>query len=560
MRPGLADRPPGNEPVGRTEKHRPVPVESADACESNEQGGFLHISEVAGSPGGPAATRKPAPDTGSRPPWWGVARIAPLFLIGAVWLAAASLLFSTPPGATPDEGAHYLRALGAGRGQVVLDDVALAEPPVPDTPQEVWMRLQAGEVVLPEKYDTWPFECWAHLQYVGDCSSQQPLDSEEPAAFYTYVGTYPPYAYLLPGLLMRASGDATTALMLGRVATALLSLSFLSVAAVALFDPKSRLSLIGLIATLTPMVLLIAVSLSSSGVEIASGIAFVACLLRLARTGAPRWVWYAASVSGATLALVRDLGPAWVVADLAVVAVCWGPRHLRSVWSSAGRPAKVFAAALTGSFLGSFIWRAAEAVGPDLARLKPPRIDAELIGGLIRQSIGVFGPLDTVMPGFAYRIWEAMVVLIVGSALYYGVNRQRAALVLSILATAAVCVVLQAVQQVYGFGLQTRHLLPLVVVTPLIAGEIVYRSRRPGWMRSPVVPGLLVAAAGVVHLTAWFTVGRRFAVGSGGRNLFFVTPAWSPPGGWIIWGAVTAAATVLLLLPFFVPPTKELSH
>ena len=461
------------------------------------------------------------------------------------------MVFSNPPGASPDEPAHYLRAAAAGRGQIVLDPIEIR----PATPQITWLQMQSGKLLLPERLSPVAFDCWSRPDFVGTCKN--PVSTSDRAVpFETYVGTYPPFAYVVPGVLMRAADGASAAMVVGRLGGLLVSLLLLSAAVLALHDRRSRLYLAGIVCSVTPMVLFLSASLSSSGVEVAAGICFFACLLRLTRTGAPGWVWVAAAASGAALALVRDLGPAWVVLELGLVGV-FGFGRLRQTWREGGRLAWAWLATLVAALVGAFGWQFAESVRSDFSRLKPPSLDLAYLGGLARQVVGVFGPLDAPMPEAAYRLWAVLVTGLVLTALFSGTGRQKLALVLAILATGVVTYGLEAVQNIYGFGVQARHGLPAVLCVTLLAGEMVARGPRPRWAGSGlVVPGLVVAAA-AVHLTAWYTVGRRFAVGADGPVIFFTAPAWSPPGGWMAWGAVMGSACLLMTLPFLRTLRKE---
>lgn len=474
---------------------------------------------------------------------------APLFVAGAYLLIALCLMFSTPPGASPDESAHYIRALGVGRGQVVLDDVP-PKPPAPQFPVQIaWMQEQSGVVRAPEKLAPVAFECWAFPFYVGTCWESDPPTSGKTVAFETYVGAYPPAAYAVPGLIMRATDDPTTALMLGRAGILVVSMLLLGLAVLAAYERGRPRSLIGVLVSVSPMVLAMGAALTSSGVEIASGICFIACLLRLARPAPPGWVWFAAAFSGATLAVARDLGPAWVALELGLVMVFVGFRPLRRIWADGGRRAWIFAAVIGLAIAAALLWRATEAAQPDLARMRLGGLTAGEAGGLIRQVVGVFGPLDALMPETAYRVWGAVVLAVVLAAFAGGDRWQRLSLGLGIAATVVMTVLLEAVQNIYEFGVQARHILPAALCITMIAGETVARAERPRWLSSRFTMPVLAAAVAAVHLTAWHTIGRRFSKEYAGI-VFFTDPTWAPPGGWVLWGLVVGLGCGILALPF----------
>jgi hypothetical protein len=120
--------------------------------------------------------------------------------------------------------------------------------------------------------------------------------------------------YAAPGLVMRVASEPQTAMRLGRIVNAALSLGLLFVAAMVLWDrSRGALSLVGLMVAVTPAVVFFGSILNPSGPELASAICFSACLLRLTRgPDCPRNVWVACGASGAVLGLGRSLGPAFV--------------------------------------------------------------------------------------------------------------------------------------------------------------------------------------------------------------------------------------------------------
>lgn len=483
---------------------------------------------------------------------------APWLVAGAFLFLALALMFSMPPGASPDESAHYIRALGVGRGQVVLEGI----PPKPPAPQFAvqiaWMQEQSGRVRAPEKLAPVAFECWANPFYTGTCEESNPPTSDKTVAFETYVGTYPPAAYVVPGLLMRATDDPTTALMLGRAGILVTSLFLLALAVFALYERGRPLSLLGILSSVSPMVLALGSTLTSSGVEVAGAICFVACLLRLLRPEPPPWVWLAGAFGGATLAVARDLGPVWVALGLGLVAIFSGLQQLRSAVGSGGRRAWLFLAVLGAGVAAALVWRATEAVQPDLALMRLGGLSSAEASGLLRQVVGVFGPLDTVMPNPAYAVWGALILALLATAFFSGGMRQRIALGLAIVATAGLAVLLEAVQNIYDFGVQARHILPAALFVTMIAGETIFRGPRPRWVNSPLVMPVAAAAAAGVHLIAWHTIGRRFSLEYAPPAFFLADPWWSPPGGWILWGVLAATACGALVLTFLV--ASENSH
>ena len=91
--------------------------------------------------------------------------------------------------------------------------------------------------------------------------------------------------------------------------------------------------------------------------------------------------------------------------------------------------------------------------------------------------------------------------------------------------------------------LHGRYALPLLVLVPLWAGEVVLRRRaRLSARLVLVLSGGTFAAAAAVQLLAWLASSRRFAVGQDGGWLFFRDAEWAPPLGWWPWLLMAAAA------------------
>lgn len=144
------------------------------------------------------------------------------------------------------------------------------------------------------------------------------------------TGTYHPLPYLLPAAVVTAADDPGTADRLGRVATAIPTLALLTAAAWALAVGGGGVALLGLLAAVTPMTLFTGASITGSGLEVASALAFAAALIAIVRGGAPGATWVVMGAAGAVLALSRTTGPAWAALIVMVVlTVLGGARHLR---------------------------------------------------------------------------------------------------------------------------------------------------------------------------------------------------------------------------------------
>jgi hypothetical protein len=98
-----------------------------------------------------------------------------------------------------------------------------------------------------------------------------------------------------------------------------------------------------------------------------------------------------------------------------------------------------------------------------------------------------------------------------------------------------------------GGGLQGRHVLALLVVLPVLAGEALYRNReriRADWLQllSVAIP----LAVAVMQVSAWFLNAKRYAVGASGPTWFLDRAGWAPPAGWWLWLALAATGGACL--------------
>ena len=94
--------------------------------------------------------------------------------------------------------------------------------------------------------------------------------------------------------------------------------------------------------------------------------------------------------------------------------------------------------------------------------------------------------------------------------------------------------------------MQARHLMPFLVVIPLLAGEIIAHRGLRRWSVDVALTAIVFLTA-TIHVIAWYMNARRQAVGVDGSVIFFPDFQWEPPLGWLFWLAVTIGAAALLL-------------
>jgi hypothetical protein len=484
---------------------------------------------------------------------------APLIgcLVVAAWaLLLAAWLLANPPFAAPDEADHYIRAVGIGEGHLIGRRDPTSHLGI-TARQVAWTRQTGRLVSLPAGLDPRPFSCQTGSGHLSAACLNSARANPAAVTLLTGEGNYPPLPYLLPAAIMRAASSPPGALRLARAAGALVALALLAVALAACYDGADPvLSILGVLLAVTPMALFCAASLNSSGLEIASAIAFFACLLRLLREQEipPRW-WAATALSGGALALTRSAGPLWVaiVVGVALAGGAWWPA-VRG-WLS-NRAAWVAAGGVAIAVVLNRVWES-------LYGVHVPFDTSSLHAGLVagaRQSwralpelVGKFGYLDVKLPLVLPLVWLAMLLGLLGAA-GRGRRTERVTLLVLVLTVGVVPIAFYALLvRPTGFGLQDRWLLPVFVTLPLLAGEVCrrHRARLHARTRSLLVLAVPIGVA-VVQFAAWYANSKRFAVGGEGPTWFLADARWSPPGGWAICtasaalGAVCLAAVVLL--------------
>lgn len=476
-----------------------------------------------------------------------------------------------PPSAGSDEPAHYIKAIGVGGGDP-LGQRPRSHGPTPEQlkqllrsspgqlkrfkaqvqeqprPGELWQRRTSREFTIPAGLSFNAFGCGYLADDDWRCLDEGHAD---PTATLrrSYVGTYQPYMYALPGLIMRATDDPQTAMRTGRLVNAVLSLGLLLIAAFVLWDRSAgALSLSGLIVSITPLVVLFASSLNPTGPELTAAACFAACLLRLTRSSpAAPWVWGATAASGAILGLSRSLGPIFVLLLVATVVAGRGWKPAAAPLHQRPRAATAVAAAVGLACAAGAFWERQYQPhvpwGPRaLIRNLRPSIDH--LTELPKQTVAVFGGTDIFMPLGFYILWWLMLAALLGTAVYVSRGRERFSVPALALFVVIATLVLSAAYRQIGYELSARYILPYAAILPLWAGELVaqHRDRLPTRLAQGLLPALACGAA-FVHAAAWLTNARRVSVGADGSWLFPPDAGWNPPLGWWTWIAVLVAAT-----------------
>ncbi|WP_462183669.1 DUF2142 domain-containing protein [Frankia sp. AgKG'84/4] len=492
-------------------------------------------------------------------------------MVAGFTLLLSAWVGSNAAGFGPDEPANFVKEIGAGTGQWTGSPGRLAHPAFGSQPGAAeridWINRNSRVYRLPAGLDPGAagFPCDLFRNWLSARCLHRPHPHPPATHALSYVGTYEPYVYALPGAAMARANSALAALYTGRAVSALLVAGLLAVASAAAWEDRAGpTSQLGVLLAVSPMVLFMGSVLGTNGIEIAAALALYTLALRMGReAAAPRWTWPAAGVIGALLALSRPTGPAWVVLAPLLGLACAQrvPRQLAAAHHRhrAHRRRR-------GRIRARMAWLALPAAGIaataawEHAVQPHPRARWEVaVAGLhrlpvdahawTRQWVGVFGWGSIPMPAYAYWLWWGAVIVLVLVAFAVAPWRARLGLAAVLVVGAALAVALDVlVLRQTRFPVYGRYLLPLAVALPLTAGEIL--TRRAARLRTSTRAALQITVpplVAAVHLIALWSDARRFATGVGGPVWFLSHAQWAPPAGWSPWLALTAAGTACLL-------------
>ncbi len=453
-------------------------------------------------------------------------------------------LLVTPPGASSDEGAHLVRAVGVVHGDVTGGAARfepLLPPPRAGDPRSIaWLRATSRSESVPPWLDDAPmFPCFVPQPQRLAASCRTPVDpraTRTAGRIDTWVGSYPPFAYALLGVPSVLARTPVSALYAGRAAV-LVGWLFLLWLAVRLL-PRAGLPWLGLGVSAT--VVSYAAQLNPSGLEIGAAFAVWAGLFALRRGRTDREVVTALAVGGVVLILSRELGLLWFALAFVVAAP---PRSSFFALHHARRLVPL-AVALTLAALAAIGW--------SVLRQPHPRTHRVLLPGpgtverMFREYAASFGFSDVTPPVIAFLPWAAVVVgvcslLLLRRATRWVVLRWGLAVYLATWVTALATAA-------NGFLTGGRY------VAPVIAGLFVFSAGELPRGRGPVNSGrprpvaILAAGAALVALQVFsvLTVAARYGRGGTGASWPNTDWPWSPPGGYPLTLALALAGLTLL--------------
>jgi hypothetical protein len=438
---------------------------------------------------------------------------AAFFLLGTAWALAL------PPNGTYDEKQHLVRAYAVWTGQWLpherAKDASGIETNAFVGPRSL-LPLDADCTFI-DKPVYRPASC---LVTTGDRT-----ETLVPSA----AARYSPVYYALVGLPLRISPDGT-GLIWARLLSAALSALLLAWAVAIGWAGPHRLAGLGVLLATTPMLADLAGSINPNGLEISAAVLLFAAALQRR--------WAAAGVAALLLFTVRDLGPFFVLAALAL-SLFVTRTHPRELLNRA----LLIPASLGAAF--AVFWAAVGSRSSDISDrpAAPPSTGAVLSDIAhnraefwVRQIVGQFNYGETTISIAVIGLWYLLVAALVVPALWFGVFRLRLAIAVALIGSFGLLV---AMELYFAPRLGThfahgRYVMPLGVGVVLLAP---LADRYAGWLAERRwLDRLVLLAAGLAALMQVYSLARvmtRFQRGiAAGLDPF--GGAWTPPVGTLV--------------------------
>lgn len=455
-------------------------------------------------------------------------------ILSVLWALASPILSG------PDETAHAAKAIAQVRGQITGHSELGAHYPVVNLPDSY---RYSDQITCFAGHPNVPADCGASL---GDSSGVD--------YFATWVSGYNPIYYYLVGWPSLFFGGSAGIIAM-RIVSALLSSALLAWAfQAALSTSKARWMAAASVFLVSPMITYLAAMINPQGLEISAAAALWIGMLRLVQTfgedpplaHSRRALWVMVTVASVFLASARSLGPLWVVIIVALTLVIVGWRQTKRLFTTASSYPPIGLIAVATGF--SLAWTVSTGTLSGQAAMN----DVPLVGGsflqgawatfrntsgYVQEAAGVFGWLDTWLPGSLYAVYYIALAILVIIALTstgrYGLCR----LGLVIAASFLVPILVQgySVNQT-GMIWQGRYGVVLYVGVPLVAAWLL--SHEPSGRLDFLAVRITAITAGFVWffgIVAFFLSLHRYAVGANSPLFSIIRQAkWEPPLGWVL--------------------------
>ena len=383
-------------------------------------------------------------------------------------LLQAAWILTVPPFRGIDEFDHAFRAAAVARGEWVAGEAAEDGRGQLVTVPRSLVEAAHGQCVA--------------LSYTGpdNCSPVESVSDGNVTVASAAASYHPAFYWVVGTAALPFDGAASLYAM--RIATALLSLLFIGLAAWSVAKLPGRWPLAGLVLALTPVFVYSTTVAAPNGVEMSAGLALWGALLALIHTrgreSESRLLW-CAILSAMLLGTVRALGPVFILMIVATVAMLdWGA--LRDLVLRRRRTVLIGCLLVGASVLGQALWMfdtvAAELGGntPE----SPTTFDSKNIIVWPLQTVAAFPFRDHPGAPIIYVVVVTLVVAMAFAAWRHASRRVRIVTLASLAVTLAfpfafTLTTLDTIGNIW----QGRYVLPYGVGFLLLAGYALGRSR-----------------------------------------------------------------------------------
>lgn len=435
--------------------------------------------------------------------------------------------------AGPDEPANFVKSAAVVRGEWVGENY----------PATLQASYWTTYVDIDPKFGSangipW---CFAPMREKSACDlavEDAPVTDVPP---FTNMGRYPPLSFLISGV---GTVFGPTDLSV-RASRAILAFACAGLLAMAFHLYRHRGgSIAPLVVAIAPATVFLSSTMSPSGLEACAAILLWISSMTAFTDPSRRAARMAMVISGMLVIGTRPIGAViyLVVVILSLVA-SGSASNLRKSWRSF---TAMFALHLVG-ILAMCVWYFIVYDAQSSTSLVVGQPRAELLNRLAHglasiprmfdEGFGDFGWLDTPMPRMAFYILLALFFAVIGQGL---INAGKGVVVSTVaisgvLASMVVFIDLNYYELFRLYGVQGRHVMPVLVGLPVVAGWNMAKSRRRD----------LTVVSGWTVVMVWAFAGalRRYTVGIEPDNAFdtVLSPEWTP-----IIGVVPGLASIVL--------------
>ncbi len=454
-------------------------------------------------------------------------------LLGVGFLQLA-WMFVIPPFEGSDEFDHAYRAAAAARGQIFVEPTAAT-------------RGTGALVVVPDDLVRAAHPACTKVSYTTDreCVGRPQGDD---VLIPTGAGRYHPLFYAVVGTVaLPFSGSS--ALLAMRAATALLALGFLALALVSIARwARGPWPFTAAICACTPVVIYSASVAAPNGVEMMAALALWSALIGLATPGEHpvRLLTLVASLSGATLATLRPLGPLWCLLVAGTVILAIGPTRARAVALLSRRGVLIGAFVVLVAAIQSTVWiiamdalKLGVAGGPQRTLGFRAVRAAQEIPAWIFQSIAAFPLRDNPTHPVVYACYLILFVAFLVLGVPRAGRRVRVAIaVVALVSLAFPLLTTIASYNTFSTAWQGRYGLPYAMGMVLLAGWAL--DRTGGSLRGPLYAGGAALFVIAQTLSLVHTLGQELRL-----SPLAGTGAWIQPWPVVILGAGATASMLV---------------